>query len=91
MAKVEIKTIENEVSVIEFINTVEDESKRKDSIELVKIMEEITKSPAKMWGPAIIRFRQIPLQIRKWPRSRYAKSRFFAEKRRHGSLYWGQF
>ncbi|OYU64871.1 MAG: hypothetical protein CFE22_16420 [Cytophagaceae bacterium BCCC1] len=56
MAKVEIKTIENEISVLDFINTVEEESKRKDSIELVKIMEEITKSPAKMWGPAIIGF-----------------------------------
>jgi hypothetical protein len=56
MAKVEIKTIENEISVLDFINTVEEESKRKDSIELMKIMEEITKSPAKMWGPAIIGF-----------------------------------
>ncbi|MCP9755415.1 DUF1801 domain-containing protein [Lacihabitans sp. CCS-44] len=56
MAKVEMKTTENEVSATEFINTVEDESKRNDSLELVKIMEEITKSPAKMWGPAIIGF-----------------------------------
>jgi hypothetical protein len=56
MAKVEIKTIENEVAVIEFINTVDDESKRKDSLELVKIMEEITQAPAKMWGPAIVGF-----------------------------------
>ena len=56
MAKTEIKTTENEVSVNDFINTIEDETKRKDSFELVKIMEEITKSPAKMWGPAIIGF-----------------------------------
>ena len=56
MAKTEIKTTENEVSVNDFINTIEDETKRKDSVELVKIMEEITKSPAKMWGPAIIGF-----------------------------------
>ncbi len=56
MAKAEMKTTENEASVMEFLNRVEDESKRKDSIELVKIMEEITKSPAKMWGPAIIGF-----------------------------------
>lgn len=56
MAKVEMKTTENEVSVLDFINTVEDESKRKDSLELVKIMEEITQAPAKMWGPAIIGF-----------------------------------
>ncbi len=56
MAKAEMKTTENEASVMEFLNRVEDGSKRNDSIELVKIMEEITKSPAKMWGPAIIGF-----------------------------------
>jgi hypothetical protein len=56
MAKIEIKTTENEGSVKEFINTVEDESKRNDCFELIKIMEEITLSPAKMWGPAIIGF-----------------------------------
>ncbi len=56
MAKVEMKTTENEVSVSDFLKTVEDESKRNDSLELVKIMEEITQSPAKMWGPAIIGF-----------------------------------
>ncbi|MCP9761588.1 DUF1801 domain-containing protein [Lacihabitans soyangensis] len=56
MAKVEMKTTENEVSVSDFINAVDDESKRKDSLELVKIMEEITQAPAKMWGPAIIGF-----------------------------------
>ncbi len=56
MAKVEMKTTENEVSVSDFLKTVEDESKRNDSLELVKIMEEITQSTAKMWGPAIIGF-----------------------------------
>lgn len=56
MAKVEMKTTENEASVMGFLNTVEDESKRNDSLELVKMMEEITQFPAKMWGPAIIGF-----------------------------------
>jgi vacuolar-type H+-ATPase subunit I/STV1 len=56
MAKVEMKTTENEVSVSDFLKTVEDVSKRNDSLELVKIMEEITQSTAKMWGPAIIGF-----------------------------------
>lgn len=56
MAKVEMKTTENEASVMEFLKTVEDESKRKDSLELMMMMEEITKFPAKMWGPAIIGF-----------------------------------
>ncbi len=56
MAKVEMKTTENEVSVSDFLKTVEDESKRNDSLELVKIMEQITQFPAKMWGPAIVGF-----------------------------------
>jgi hypothetical protein len=56
MAKVEMKTTENEVSVQDFLNTVEEESKRNDSLELVKMMEEITQFPAKMWGSAIIGF-----------------------------------
>jgi hypothetical protein len=56
MAKTEIKTTENEVSVNDFLKTVEDDTKRKDSLELVRLMESITKSPAKMWGPAIIGF-----------------------------------
>jgi hypothetical protein len=56
MAKTEMKTTENEVSVNDFLKTVEDDTKRKDSLELVRLMESITKSPAKMWGPAIIGF-----------------------------------
>lgn len=50
------KTTETENSVIDFINTVEEENKRKDAFELVKIMTETTGFEAKMWGPAIIGF-----------------------------------
>lgn len=50
------KTTETESSVIDFINTVEDENKRNDAFELVKIMSETTGFEAKMWGPAIIGF-----------------------------------
>ena len=52
----EIKTKVNEASVEEFLSKVEDEQKRKDSFEIVKIMKQVTKEEPKMWGPAIIGF-----------------------------------
>ena len=51
------KTTETETSVIDFINTfVEDEAKKKDAFELVKIMQNVTGFEPKMWGPSIIGF-----------------------------------
>jgi hypothetical protein len=50
------KTTETQNSVTDFINTVEDEAKRNDSFELVKIMQKVSGFEAKMWGPAIIGF-----------------------------------
>lgn len=50
------KTTENENDVVSFLNTVEDEQKRKDSFELIKIFEEASSFKAKMWGTAIIGF-----------------------------------
>ena len=38
MAKAEVKTKVNEASVTDFLNTVEDEQKRKDSFEILKLM-----------------------------------------------------
>lgn len=50
------KTSETESSVIDFINAVEDETKRNDAFELVKIMQKTSGFEAKMWGPSIIGF-----------------------------------
>ena len=52
----EMKTKVNNASVEEFLSKVEDEQKRKDSFEIVKIMKQVTKKEPKMWGPAIIGF-----------------------------------
>jgi Domain of unknown function (DU1801) len=52
----EIKTKINEASVEGFLSKVEDEQKRKDCFEIVKIMKQVTKEEPKMWGPAIIGF-----------------------------------
>lgn len=43
-------------NVADFIEKVDNEQKRKDSYELIKLMEEITGEPARMWGPSIIGF-----------------------------------
>lgn len=57
MAKTaELKTKVNEASVADFINSVEDEQKRKDSFEILKMMEQATKERPKMWGTSIIGF-----------------------------------
>lgn len=52
----ELKTKKNNSSVSAFINSVDDEQKRKDSLELLKIFEEIAKEKPKMWGSSIIGF-----------------------------------
>ena len=53
----EIKTKQTDADVSEFINSFADtEQKRKDSFELVKLMQDITGCEAKMWGPTIIGF-----------------------------------
>lgn len=50
------KTTETESSVTEFINTVEDATKRNDAFELIKIMQKQTSFEPKMWGSSIIGF-----------------------------------
>ena len=52
----ELKTKLNDGSVEDFLNAVEDEEKRKDSFELLKMMGEISGEPAKMWGKDIVGF-----------------------------------
>ena len=52
----ELKTLENDNSVEEFLNTVTDEKKRNDSFSLIKIISKITAFKPKMWGTAIIGF-----------------------------------
>lgn len=50
------KTIETQQSVTDFINAVENEAKRNDAFELVKIMQETTGFEPKMWGASIVGF-----------------------------------
>lgn len=52
----EPKTKENDSSVIEFIEDVDNLKKREDAYKLLDIFTETTGYPGKMWGPSIIGF-----------------------------------
>jgi hypothetical protein len=56
---VEIKTKPTSSSVNEFIDNIKDEQKRKDSLAILKIMENAIKEKPKMWGSSIIGFGNI--------------------------------
>jgi len=50
------KTVENNASVIDFINSVEHQTRKNDALIVNKWFEEITKTKGKMWGTSIIGF-----------------------------------
>lgn len=52
----ELKTKENDASVIEFIESVESPKKKEDAYRLLDIFTEASGYPAKMWGTSIIGF-----------------------------------
>lgn len=52
----EIKTKQTDSSVEDFINSVADEQKRKDSYVLLELMEKAVKEKPKMWGSSMIGF-----------------------------------
>ena len=52
----ELKTKVNDANVTTFLDSIEDEAKRKDSYLLFKMMQEATKNEAKMWGDSIVGF-----------------------------------
>jgi hypothetical protein len=50
------KTTQTTISVVDFINAVKDETKRKDSFTLVELITKHTGLEPKMWGLSIIGF-----------------------------------
>src|SRR5689334_2296500 len=52
----ELKTKVNDASVKDFLNSIEDEQQRADSLALLKLMEKATKEKPKMWGDKIVGF-----------------------------------
>jgi hypothetical protein len=51
-----LKTLPNNASVEDFINTVLDETKRQDSFTLLELFSKATGKKPKMWGSSIIGF-----------------------------------
>ena len=51
-----MKTKATSTDPLEFIDKVRSAVKRKDSHELVAMMQDITGAPPKMWGPSIVGF-----------------------------------
>ena len=50
------KTTQNETPVEEFINTVDNEQKRKDAWDMIALMKKITGFQPKMWGSSLVGF-----------------------------------
>lgn len=51
-----MKTTKNEQNVEAFLNSVEHDTRREDSFELLKMMQDITGEEPKMWGDTIVGF-----------------------------------
>lgn len=51
-----VKTKVNDESVENFIETIEDDTKRRDSFKLLEVYKKITNEEPKMWGTSIIGF-----------------------------------
>ena len=58
----DIKTKPTSASVEDFINSIKDEQKRKDSFVLLEMMKKATGEEPKMWGSSIIGFGQVRLK-----------------------------
>lgn len=54
--KNDLKTRVSDESVEGFLNSVADEQKRKDSFEILELMEQVTEEPPRMWGSSIVGF-----------------------------------
>ena len=52
----ENKTKQTNESFVKFLNTIEDETKRKDCFTIAEMMRTISKCEPKMWGTAIVGF-----------------------------------
>ncbi|MEO0897871.1 MAG: DUF1801 domain-containing protein [Bacteroidota bacterium] len=51
-----LKTAPNDQSVEAFLNTVQQDQKRRDAFELLALMEELTGEKPRMWGNSIVGF-----------------------------------
>ena len=62
MAKAKLKSGKTEASVTDFLNTVKDDDKRRDSFAILDIMQKATGDKPKMWGSSIVGFGEVSLK-----------------------------
>lgn len=58
----ELNTKKNDASVEKFLASVSDKQKREDSFIILEMLKKASKSEPKMWGPAIIGFKDRKLK-----------------------------
>jgi hypothetical protein len=86
MAK--IKTKQTSANVMDFINKfANSEQKKKDSFDLINLMQEISGSEPKMWGPSIIGFGQYYYKSEKSKQEGYWPLIGFSPRKAAISLY----
>ncbi len=54
MAKTDVKTVKNNNSVLEFLNSIKDSKRREDGLKLLKIFNEVLNDNPKMWGDSMV-------------------------------------
>jgi len=52
----QVKTVKTDASVEDFLASVENETRRKDSFVLLEMMKRVSGSEPAMWGPSIVGF-----------------------------------
>jgi hypothetical protein len=62
MPKYEPKTRETDASVEEFLNSVENETRRSDAFRVLEMFKRATGEEPKMWGTAIVGFGSRPIK-----------------------------
>ena len=83
-----LKTKENNASVDAFLKTVADETKRKDSEEILNMMKKITGEKPKMWGASIIGFGNYIYESPKTGRSGEWFMTGFSPRKQNLTLYF---
>ena len=57
------KTIPNDQNIEQFLNTIADERKRRDSFTILELMKQVTGMEARMWGSSMVGLAQLSLQV----------------------------
>ncbi|MBK6964458.1 MAG: DUF1801 domain-containing protein [Bacteroidales bacterium] len=83
----EIKTKPTSESVEDFINSIQDEQKRKDSFVLLDMMKKASGEEPKMWGSSLIGFGQVKLKSPKTGREVEWLRLGFSPRKANLSLY----